>query len=97
VVELSEGDATFAATVSSLLGEGAPPKWKLTQLMNYLKVKENIDTSALWQKIKSIINLTILCLCNQKIPSKVAASCFELFGFGIFILSSHNIIFKLIF
>lgn len=81
--ENNEEEPNFAATVTNILGEGAPPKWKLSQLREHLRVKENIDDVALWEKIKSIINLTILCLCSEKISPVVASSCFELFGFDI--------------
>lgn len=82
IVETEE-DANFGKSITDLLGQGAPPKWKLTQLMEYLSEKEKVDVGELWQKIKAIINLTVLCLCNQNINPNVASSCFELFGFGI--------------
>lgn len=78
-----DDEVEFATTITGLLGEGAPPKWTLSQLFKYLEAT-NVDCSQIWKQLKCIVILTILCLVNlQSEPNIVYSSCFELFGFGI--------------
>ncbi|XP_065339893.1 probable tubulin polyglutamylase TTLL2 isoform X2 [Cloeon dipterum] len=65
---------------------GAGCKWSLKQLRHYLNQSGESDW-LLWQKIASIVALTVLAQ-NASAPPPPAPNCFEFYGFDILVDTS---------